>query len=652
MNKNLNDYFDSMHKDIDNKQVFNEDGLRSLIDKQDNISGNETGKGKSLIKSGAFKMGIISSVIIASVLSWQLFFNTSEPKGNETVREISPENAISENQVEEAGEALIEPADTTTEIKKIPILYLSAEELKPFGIELTDSSLVYIHECKYIADHDGRNTYQRKLKQDGYNIQEGEYYRIKKIFNGYNNRQESIVKYTGWDKKAYTKTYPACVFVYQRDSLGGCNSYVDFRLSMPFFDSRIAEIEEIIYSKNITYIQDRADERPKFMDVNDFKDFYIRQMVPVHYKVKFKNSWVGGYFWFVPNKEFLSKLSPDKASLVKEYYHETDIVNYSEEVEARIKADKSEPVYYKLSKERFEKTIQLDDRQAKALGIRFDGENMLIYRQLLTDTSTYDEKYKSKGYSAGLNLIKNELKLGIDLYGRNNILQYDGNEADSGLILDFGVCLFSYDYQYYDKEYKMYIPKRAALYIDGFNGSTTYNNFSPESLVPVSYEVEFIKNNDPKQKYNYCINLWYLPTPAFLSRLSPENRERVIKELELIDAIDKDLIQPAEACAELEDESLLGICQLSSVNIDNVKVYPNPAKNIANIKFVLNSPCKVSITLFKLTGRLEKEIIIDKQYKKGKHFLNLDLSDCGQDIYLLVVTTEKGDEVVRKVMKE
>jgi hypothetical protein len=83
------------------------------------------------------------------------------------------------------------------------------------------------------------------------------------------------------------------------------------------------------------------------------------------------------------------------------------------------------------------------------------------------------------------------------------------------------------------------------------------------------------------------------------------------------------------------DTTTVGISkQKNAQNVNAVKVYPNPSKDLFNIGYSLNENSLVEIALYNLTGDLIAKQVNENQLP-GEHQFQLNGNDLGEGIYLL-----------------
>ncbi len=84
----------------------------------------------------------------------------------------------------------------------------------------------------------------------------------------------------------------------------------------------------------------------------------------------------------------------------------------------------------------------------------------------------------------------------------------------------------------------------------------------------------------------------------------------------------------------------------SSISLDNLKFYPNPANELLRIEG-LNELDKASyLTIFDVTGRKVQQLNLSKESQQ----IEISLSNIEQGIYNVVLTTEKGNNYASKIL--
>ncbi len=104
-------------------------------------------------------------------------------------------------------------------------------------------------------------------------------------------------------------------------------------------------------------------------------------------------------------------------------------------------------------------------------------------------------------------------------------------------------------------------------------------------------------------------------------------------------------------CPAIKILNAIGINDRNSGN-ENISVYPNPANDILNVEFLLESQAECSFLLSDVTGRIVK-IIPEKRFETGKGKLQISISDLTNGLYNLKVKIDYKNgsfEYLRKVI--
>ncbi len=147
--------------------------------------------------------------------------------------------------------------------------------------------------------------------------------------------------------------------------------------------------------------------------------------------------------------------------------------------------------------------------------------------------------------------------------------------------------------------------------------------------------------------------LWYAPTEEFLSALPDRYEKPLRNEISIMKALEAGELNIYDACKGLENqESYYNICNLSSDDIAELKIFPNPATNAAKCEFMLTDDRFVKITVNDVNGNFVKEVTDWESMAPGIKTISLNLSGLAPGMYLLMVNTDKGDKVLRRFIKQ
>ncbi len=143
-------------------------------------------------------------------------------------------------------------------------------------------------------------------------------------------------------------------------------------------------------------------------------------------------------------------------------------------------------------------------------------------------------------------------------------------------------------------------------------------------IIPIKFSIE---SGDRRNDFVF----WYQITDDLIDNLPERYKKRFRKEVELYSLVLANEKEIKELCAELEEESLLGLCINESIN--NINLYPNPANSNIKIDLDLENDKNVVLKIFDISG---KELIsINKSLNKGQNKIDLDVNKISRGIYII-----------------
>jgi hypothetical protein len=145
---------------------------------------------------------------------------------------------------------------------------------------------------------------------------------------------------------------------------------------------------------------------------------------------------------------------------------------------------------------------------------------------------------------------------------------------------------------------------------------------------------------------------WFVPNNEFISSLPEQYREDLKNELTIYHRIIEGSIPAEAACKGIENDSYFEVCRINSGAIRNLDLNPNPANISTTCKFELMEPRRITISLHSLDGRYVKEIYSQVFNNLGEKTFSIDLSSLPKSIYLLAVSSEQAEQVVKKIIIE
>jgi hypothetical protein len=96
--------------------------------------------------------------------------------------------------------------------------------------------------------------------------------------------------------------------------------------------------------------------------------------------------------------------------------------------------------------------------------------------------------------------------------------------------------------------------------------------------------------------------------------------------------------------------TITGISNENSVLDNSIYLFPNPTKDIVNVKYQLNQPANVSISLFNLIGEKIKEISPYTLQAKNKFQHTINLESLSSGIYFVKIKINRSENVIKLVI--
>ena len=88
----------------------------------------------------------------------------------------------------------------------------------------------------------------------------------------------------------------------------------------------------------------------------------------------------------------------------------------------------------------------------------------------------------------------------------------------------------------------------------------------------------------------------------------------------------------------------------STLALDDLKVYPNPANQDVSIEFTLSESTEGIISLVNNSGIQVKTMLPSTSFNSGSNSFKINLSDVSPGIYLVSITTKKGFKTQRLII--
>ncbi len=139
---------------------------------------------------------------------------------------------------------------------------------------------------------------------------------------------------------------------------------------------------------------------------------------------------------------------------------------------------------------------------------------------------------------------------------------------------------------------------------------------------------------------NVSIIAWYKPDSLFLSLLPNTESTEIKTEYH---AISNNL--PAPSCKYFE------VCQNVTGKINSYLAYPNPAEQTLNIEIDLAEERQLEFIVTDITGKIIKTLNQNLNQAKGIQTYTYQIGELTEGMYLLIITTDKGEKVSTRIVK-
>jgi len=146
-------------------------------------------------------------------------------------------------------------------------------------------------------------------------------------------------------------------------------------------------------------------------------------------------------------------------------------------------------------------------------------------------------------------------------------------------------------------------------------------------LVPVK-----IPLNELISTLDYYQIFWFYPTDEFIDALPDEIKYELKKER---DNIIEGNTKSTSSCTYFE------ACK-STLQVNNIKVYPNPVSEFTTIEFSLEESLEGEISIVGISGNNVKTVVPNTTFLDGTNTYSVNVSDINPGIYLILITTDKG----------
>ncbi|MGE3800099.1 MAG: T9SS type A sorting domain-containing protein [Candidatus Kapaibacterium sp.] len=200
------------------------------------------------------------------------------------------------------------------------------------------------------------------------------------------------------------------------------------------------------------------------------------------------------------------------------------------------------------------------------------------------------------------------------------------------------------------------------------------------NLIPILVQTgrEFTEADKAAGRWRPDCIFWFKPTPEFLAALPEKARVSIERQLRFADLLEQkpdgesietfierqapeirsrfDSLSRDERTPE-EEVSVAGEIYLDSWRaasgaITNSEVTPNPSRKGGEIffRYHLANARSISLSLYNINGEYVRTFLEEGRRDGGEHLEILRLDDLTLGVYLLVVSTERGERVVQRLI--
>ncbi len=175
-------------------------------------------------------------------------------------------------------------------------------------------------------------------------------------------------------------------------------------------------------------------------------------------------------------------------------------------------------------------------------------------------------------------------------------------------------------------------------------------------MVAILVRNPYAVQRNPKGWRPDCV-LWYDITPDLLARLPERVRLRLLVETELSDAATESasggtqqVVAPIAADGVAGAHPYLDALRSANGALSASTAFPNPARDRATVSFTLAGPRRVAVTLHDVAGQRVREVVPAADRAAGAHELQAELSGLSDGVYLVVITTDRGERTVVRLI--
>lgn len=143
--------------------------------------------------------------------------------------------------------------------------------------------------------------------------------------------------------------------------------------------------------------------------------------------------------------------------------------------------------------------------------------------------------------------------------------------------------------------------------------------------------------------------LWYYPTPQFLDALPVDIANRLRIELGFTTLVEEGVLHAEELKQRYcGDYNYMDVCRVKDGAVSITSISPNPATDRATIKVHVTEQRSFSISLHDMFGNLVAHL--SNRHLADSEEITIDVSDKPAGTYLIAITSDKGEQVVERLI--
>ena len=150
-----------------------------------------------------------------------------------------------------------------------------------------------------------------------------------------------------------------------------------------------------------------------------------------------------------------------------------------------------------------------------------------------------------------------------------------------------------------------------------------------------------LPDDKEKKRWRADIIVWYEPTEKLFNALPPRIADDLRKEYQSVFVKNE-----SSSCKYFET------CKNIPGAIESFVAYPNPTEDVMNLEFNLKESRVMSAAIYTINGVEVKSVFKNQNFDKGIVNQTIHINDLPEGIYLLVVESNNGDLISKRVIRK